>query len=319
LRIILPTTKPIIDCYPDLANMLSILNCEELASSWLSSNFIQLVYRRNDKTSYGSFLDFMRMGNDISVYEHCPYLYVNHIDKSFVNELFGDVFEFISYCLKRKIYIQMYTNKRYLAQKNVIEYDFMHETFIFGISTDEKIVYLADFYDGKYVQIECSYQDFAKAYLNSFSDNPYYQSDIFLGTNLAKYNMNKIILLQYTRHDLYRVDKKIIQMKVRDYIGGKDSFNRITESYIASGYDFYYGIDFYEQLIIDLKKQRFDIRKVHVLLSHKIFLKNQMRTMKDNGFIDLHNYNTLISQVESLIDANYKVQNKLISRCSGFQ
>lgn len=213
----------------------------------------------------------------------------------------------------------MYTNKRYLAQKNVIEYDFMHETFIFGISTDEKIVYLADFYDGKYVQIECSYQDFAKAYLNSFSDNPYYQSDIFLGTNLAKYNMNKIILLQYTRHDLYRVDKKIIQMKVRDYIGGKDSFNRITESYIASGYDFYYGIDFYEQLIIDLKKQRFDIRKVHVLLSHKIFLKNQMRTMKDNGFIDLHNYNTLISQVESLIDANYKVQNKLISRCSGFQ
>ena len=95
VKIVLPVVKPVIDCYPDLANMLSLLNSEKLADSWLATNFIQLVYRRNEKTSYGSFLDFMRMGNDISVYEHCPYLYVNHIDKYFVEDLFPNIFEFI--------------------------------------------------------------------------------------------------------------------------------------------------------------------------------------------------------------------------------
>ena len=112
VKIVLPVVKPVIDCYPDLANMLSILNCEKLADSWIATNFIQLVYRRNEKTSYGSFLDFMRMGNDISVYEHCPYLYVNHIDKYFVEDLFPNIFEFILYCLQKKTYLQMYTNKR---------------------------------------------------------------------------------------------------------------------------------------------------------------------------------------------------------------
>ena len=312
MKIVLPVVKPAIDCYPDLANMFSILNCEKLADNWIATNFIQLVYRRNEKTSYGSFLDFMRMGNDISVYEHCPYLYVNHIDKYFVEDLFPNVFEFILYCLRKKIYLQMYTNKRYLPQKNPPNYNFMHETFIFGIDTETRVLYLADFYDGKYCQIECDFDSFNQAYVNSFPDNPYYKSEIYLGTNLAKYNMNKIILLQYNRHSLYTPDVQIIKMKVEDYITGKDSFNRITESYIASGYNFYYGVDFYDQLIIDLNQGFFDMRKPHVLLSHKILIRNQLMTMYKNDMISQEDYTMLLQQIEPLIAMGMKLKNKYL-------
>lgn len=312
MKIVLPVVKPIIDCYPDLANMLSILNCEKLADRWIATNFIQLVYRRNEKTSYGSFLDFMRMGNDISVYEHCPYLYVNHIDKNFVKDLFPNVFEFILYCLQKEIYIQMYTNKRYLPQKNPPDYNFMHETFIFGIDMEKRVLYLADFYDGKYCQIECDFDSFNLAYLNSFPDNAYYKSEIFLGTNLAKYNMNKIILLQYNRHDLYTPDVQIIKTKIEDYITGKDSFNRITESYIASGYDFYYGVDFYDQLILDLNQGFFDMRKPHVLLSHKVLFRKQLITMSDNKYISQEAFTKLSQQIEPLIVIATKLQNKCL-------
>ena len=312
VKIVLPVVKPVIDCYPDLANMLSILNCEKLADSWIATNFIQLVYRRNEKTSYGSFLDFMRMGNDISVYEHCPYLYVNHIDKYFVEDLFPNIFEFILYCLQKKTYLQMYTNKRYLPQRNPPDYNFMHETFIFGIDTERRVLYLADFYDGKYCQIECDFDSFSQAYVNSFPDNPYYKSKIYLETNLAKYNMNKIILLQYNRHELYRPDVQIIKMKVEDYITGKDSFNRITESYIASGYDFYYGVDFYDQLILDLNQGFFDMRKPHVLLSHKVLLRNQLATMQANNYISQEAFTNLTQQIEALIVTATKLQNKCL-------
>jgi len=96
---ILPVTTPIIDCYPDMANMFSVLNCYDLPKKWILNNFIQIVYRRDEKNSFGSFLDLMRTGNDITIYQHCPYLDVNLMDKSFERNIFGDIFQFIQFCL----------------------------------------------------------------------------------------------------------------------------------------------------------------------------------------------------------------------------
>lgn len=299
--IVLKTEKPIIDCYPDLANMLSILEGRHICDKWIASNFIQLVYRRNSRTSYGSFLDFMRTGNDITVYQNCPYLYVNYIDKDFVEDLFENIFIFLEYSLKNNFYIQLYTNKKYLPQSNPPVTDFMHETFVYGISTEKKKVFLADFYDGKYKNIECGFDQFMEAYIHSFYDNPYYKSEIYTDTNLAKYNFNRIILLRFNAHNLYNFDKEIIIEKIHDYIKCEDSFKRIRESYIASGYQFYYGLDFYDQLSLDIDSQVFDNRKSYVLLSHKILMKKQITILLNEGIICNSDYELIMNILNPLI------------------
>ena len=312
MKIILDVANSVVDCTPDIANLLSILKCQNWADEWLCTNFIQLVYRRDEKNSFGIFLDLMRTGNDVYIYEQCPYLYVNLIDKCFVEERFSDVFEFVYYCLERGFYIQMYTNKHYLPQKNAPEFDFMHETFIYGIDTEERYIYISDFYDGKYKRVKCDYSSFEKAYLNSFKDNPYYQSDIYFEyPHMVKYHMDKIILIKYEKHNLYENNCNIIKEKIEDYISGRDSFKRMEESYLAVGYKYYYGIDFYDQMLTDIENNKLDIRKPYVLYCHKVLLRDHLFIMNKCKFVkDIEQ--KLLPLIEELIIISEKLYKKYL-------
>ncbi len=310
---ILPITTPIIDCYPDMANMFSVLNCYDLPKKWILNNFIQIVYRRDEKNSFGSFLDLMRTGNDITIYQHCPYLDVNLMDKSFERNIFGDIFQFIQFCLKNNYYIQMYINKKYISAAEDINFDFMHEVFVYGIDQDNSIIYLSDFYRGKYKRILCPFEEFENAYLNSFKDNVYYRSAIYFDyPHMVKYNMDKIILFKYVAHELYDSDYSRVRRQICDYIECKNSQNDIENSYIASGYRFYYGLDFYDQLILDIKEREFDIRKPYVLLSHKRILRLVIKEMENVGNISQDNEKMLQLKLDALILSFEKIYRRYV-------
>lgn len=303
MKITLPTVYPKIDCYPDLANMFSILGCYDVAEKWITANFYQLVFRRDDNTSFGNFLDIMRMGNDVYAYQYCPNLYINLIDKEFVENNYNNIFEFVSYCLSKGFYLQIYVNKMYIRQKGSPDFDFMHEIFIYGIDFEKKEILLADFFDGVYKQFGCNFKEFEQAYLNSFKNNAYFQSEIYFKyPHMTKYNMNKIVLIQFCNAKDFACDKNIIIKKISDYRHAKNSFGRLTESYIADGYKFFYGLDYYRHLIDDLQKDNLDIRKPYVLTSHKKILQMQIDSWITHNFIDAVSYKKLSLEIIKLIN-----------------
>lgn len=207
----------------------------------------------------------------------------------------------------------MYINKHYIPYGTPVAFDFMHETFIYGIDFQRKYVYLADFFDGKYQQINCDFFHFENAYLNSFEDNAYFQSDIYFKyPHMTKYNMNKIVLIKTCNSRPYFCDKKIIISKLYDYIEAKNSFGRVTESYIADRYTFYYGIEFYNQLILDLRNHNFDIRKPYVLLSHKLLFKKQLTLWSTFNFITSSKLKKLMAQIDDLINISTLLYRKYL-------
>lgn len=300
-------TLPVITSYPDIANLMSILNSYPNTNPWISMNFYQLAFREK---KYGTFLDALRTGNDISVYQKCPYLYFNKLCKNTIKELYKSFLDFISETINKEFYVLLDLNIKYIKRWNEKD-DLMHETLIYGYNKCNNRVYIADFFGGRYSNTICTIEEIELAFINSLEDNVFFRKQ---GNNiLSRYSPNDIFIVKIdSRNENIKIDLELIRMKLADFINGKDSFNVIRESCVHRDLEYNYGYLYYKKFANELVSYNFDLRKAHVLYDHKKILLYNMKTLYENKLISETFYTEIFKIIESMINESLILRNRFL-------
>jgi hypothetical protein len=307
----LERNNPIITSYPDIANLMSLISGDKYYRSWISMNFYQLAFRINCSLGFGTFLDSIRVGNDITIFEKCPYLYCNIADKEIIKNSFNSFFEFIMFIINKKYYIYLDLNVRYIKIWNA-DKDFMHETFISGYDSIKQEIYISDFFNGSYRNVICNKEEIEDSFYNSFKDNIYYQSDMYKMGVASRYEPNKVLLISLNNKRKIEIDKDLIKLKIKDYLNSTDTLCNIRESYVQHNLEYAYGSSFYDYLIKEIESNVLDIRKGHVLYDHKKMLTFNLDTLYNHSFITSNDYIDLKEELIRLEEISLLLRNKLI-------
>ena len=309
----LPISYPLMETSPITADLLATINMYEDATDWICSNFNQLVYgrkcSRDEKDSFGTMFESQAKENNI-IFLELPFMKFNKIKKELVNELTSSFVEFLIKCINNDYYIRVPINYKYLTEmKN--EKDYIHTVLIYGYSIIAKKFYIADFHGGKkYGFYEYSFDDVENAYLNSFVLTSVY--DEFL---------EDVIVYKIRTEELgtgIEIDKILKEMT--DFINGVDSTCRYENSYRWRDYQFYYGINYFDELIKDIEYGDVKITALHLLCDYFKMLRYKIGVLKDGNYMTEDIYVNLLEQVEMCEKQSLFCRNsylKYLISCNG--
>lgn len=319
----LPITYPIITTVPMTADLLATIGGYEKIEPWICNNFNQVMYVRSDGKdeiySFGTLFESQPKENN-TIFQELPFVKYNKIKKPLLSELFATFGSFLIKCIDNDYYIRVALNYRYLSN---IENDqeFVHMVLIYGYSMRDKVFYAADFHDGrKYGFYEYSFEDLEAAYTNSFVN----------ASGLDEYLEDIII---------YKVSEDVPEMiltpeKIReeltDFLNGLDGTCKYRNSYRWRNYDFYFGIDYFDELVKDIADDMVELNALHTLCDYFQMLKYKLNILKKHGHIILADYERLIGKLDNClkqailsrtlylkyqINASVGAKNKVISLC----
>ena len=145
-----------INCYPEYGFLFSILN--DIYDPWVMNHFIQIQMI----PGWEYFLSFQKHSE---LLEDCPYIERRVMERNELEEQ-GDVAEFVEKQIQKNNCLFLFLDRFYI--KGVSEYQryhYMHNSFVVGFDSEQSIIFLADnFENGKFSMLECTYEDFRKAF-----------------------------------------------------------------------------------------------------------------------------------------------------------
>lgn len=314
MQIRLPVVYPPITSYPYIANSLSILWVKkEKVLPWICDHYIQLVIRPKHSRTRSDFYENADMGSYIIPGNFCPFLSWLRNNQTTAN--FYKFTDYIEYQISHGYYLEACLDVFYLScSKKFKNKHFIHQTFIYGFDSENKYVFISDFYDhGKYSRKVVSYDEINKSI----------EGIDFL-----------INLYKFEDFD-YKININLLKATADDYINGRDSMNKFQYSYQSFNQDIIYGINYYNYLLdVFIKEEPIDVRPFHVLYDHKILMKIRLEYLKkiekfDDSDIDniikLNNWLIEMSFIlRSLvikynITHNYDIKKRISEKCSSIK
>lgn len=288
-EIILPVEKPWITTYPIFANPLSILQLYEKSHPWILNSFIQLVCNGGEALS---FYDFN--------YRTCPFLTVQKIKKSTINNINSNIIDFFKILLQDQQYIYLIINPKHINVYNQ-KYDGRHDIFIYGYSDSKSVFYIADnFLMGKYSYGECTYDELVKSIL--FLKNIY---EGYLGFNSCieciSYNDDE-------NYNKYYYDVNIIRLRdsLKAYLEGKVIEMWSTQEFRVARYgekSFEFGVNCYQFIHKTIEQISFNsqnhipIPSFYIIYDHKKHLLRIIQYLNKHNII---NGNIYIKKLEEI-------------------
>ncbi|MFR6514540.1 MAG: hypothetical protein ACLVA6_06370 [Dorea sp.] len=300
---ILEVRTPIVSAYPDLAHLFSILVDNKKCEKWIYNYFIQMeIY--NTLYEETPRLDFYKP----FLWESCPFIQQQIIEKVFLNRLDISVINFIekSICDNEYILIDIdhfeVKDSCFYKNKHVI-----HKVLIYGYDKEQKKLYIGDYFENyKYGFKEMNYRDFLKAYV---SCEQYIAKDI--ESSIRKYGI-RIIKTEFDND--YIFDWKFLKNSFIAYIQGTNLNKYYKIANIANRDNWSNGIKTYNILkkyIEDLckleKSDYYPFRTFQVLYEHKklmysrvIFLTNEKYITKEECVYDFEKIKVEAEKIRNL-------------------
>lgn len=272
-RKVLHMQTPMITSYPRHANLLSILENEEMYIEWLIENYIELQSAKMKKLK----LEF-HIGYDvIHFFQFCPFVVYNRAERNIVNKAYHDIIEYLCDLILDNRYVYVLVDRFYVScypQSYQKEHHY-HDIFLYGFDQEEKIFYAADFFDGKYSLKKTTFSEIKQGY-ESVKDNEDW--------------LHGVISLQVIKTMVYNLDVNKVIRNLREYIErfNPSVHNEILFSYMKSDY-FDFGINIYQTLLryFDAENVNFkvDLRPFHLLCDHKRILVEMVRHLIRNHYL----------------------------------
>lgn len=218
---------------------------------WLFNNFIQLRYNAGDgvKLEYTCFVK-----RDWRNYTINPIVKFSFNKVAMLSELNINIYDYIRANINNEQYMEFWLNEYYLPDLKAYQnYQFMHESLVYGYDDRDHSIYLVAIQGGKPVDMKVSYQDFVNAFEHNIGGN------------------DTIYSLEYNpTNDPYELDFIHILWCLEDYLYGRNS----TDDYnhLMPRERGVFGLSLYQEILEnDINKEAFllDRRIAYLLSEHK--------------------------------------------------
>lgn len=122
---------PIITCYPNHANLISVISQNENYTSWFLNNYIQLFADKNDYKKNLLRLDFYTN----NLWQSCPFVYYQKISRQFLSKFNTSIIDFCIEALELSSYIYFLVDVFYISnyQSAYKKWHNVHDIFIYGV------------------------------------------------------------------------------------------------------------------------------------------------------------------------------------------
>lgn len=296
--------EPIITCYPNHANLLSVISQNKDYLPWVYSTYIQLFCDRNDYKKNYLRLDFYTN----NILELCPFISHQKISRELLGKISNiSVAEYIISCLEEGYYCYFLIDTYFIEKYgNHNRYHYVHDIFVFGVNLERKVFYAADnFKNGKYSFEEIPIQQIVKGYYELENNN---LIDWLEGVHLIKYRVKNDY---FGLTQKYQFDIEKVVTELEDYINSFQTPKRYAnphEQWIIYAADMAFGVDVYETIIQFLEHSNdYDLRPLYVLSEHKKIMLKRLEYLENSGYLqgDFSSEFTRIERETMIINNKY--------------
>ena len=302
LAVVYPSIAPA----PIVADLLSVLETTPTTNGWICNNFKQMVYIRDhlgiEYRSLGILIEQQPRDNN-TIFSELPMLKFSKIKKEILNILCKSFVKFLENCIEQEHYIRVPLNQKFISSYNKNN-DFMHPFFFYGYNNDKQIFYIADFHSGKkYTFSILSYKDVEEAYMNSIKSE----------TTMTEY-YDDVCLFRFDSNNIdIQIDPKQIYEKLSDFINCIDSTCKYKNSERWRNCSFFYGLDYFDELIKDISCRNANTRSIHVLADfYKINLITIHSLFTNHIITDESNYKDLSESYKNCYNTALIIRNKYL-------
>ncbi|WP_455715504.1 hypothetical protein [Anaerosporobacter sp.] len=295
----LPLVEPAITTNPYVTNKLAILGNFKETQPWILQNFTNIWMQRNFRLNYGA--DFLYF----SSYRFCPFIKEFEMCTSIVDKKWKTIVEAIIDIINMGHYVYLNINTSFIPQYKNFENNQMHDIFVYGYDRDEKILYVADFFEyGKYGMKKVCFKDFIMAY-DSMDDTV--KRDFFDG----------IIILQYTARDI-PFDMEFCIQGIRDYLNSKNTIVKSILVELDKKDEVVFGIntcDIMIQYLQDLSRIeniKLDYRTFHYFYQHKVLMRLRIQFFIEKGYVKRYKDFAILDEYLEIERKWLEVRNRIL-------
>ncbi|AIQ51297.1 hypothetical protein [Paenibacillus sp. FSL R7-0331] len=294
MHIKLPMKYPALTCYPNHANLLSVISQNDRYTEWFLNNYVQLFVDKNDYKKKLLRLDFYTNNPFIT----CPFISHQHIHRNIIKRAYDDIVEFLIHSLEEGYYIYLIIDSYYISKyaKYQVNHQ-VHDLFIYGIDTERSIFYAADnFTNGKYSYEEIPLDQIRKAYDQVENLK---LSDWLEGVKLIGYReANEFWALSHT----YKFDLQNLLIELEEYLNGSKTPVRYANPYdqwYIYACEMAFGQDIFDVIIhfITYEEDLFDKRPLFVLWEHKKVMLMRLRYLEEKNYLTA-NFSDAYAKIE---------------------
>ena len=209
-----------------------------------------------------------------------PWLEQHYVPRDYIDNSKG-IFDFIRFCLKENKYLSLHLNEKYVPEKCAYNNnDFEHESLIYGIDDNKKMLFLMGFNKNQtFEAYTLSYGDFILAYNHVISKK-------------------ELVMLSYKIPDLAcTLDSKKIVVFLKEYLLGINSTYR--ETLIYDEMDWVFGINIYDVMIDNVKKLK-DKKISYLVLEHKIIMKERIKYLYRRHKLNKKDFEELFDMISDI-------------------
>lgn len=304
-KIILPIHKPIINHIPADSFLLSVIGDTEAEMDWIMGNFINI--RMNPKIGYN---DFFRT----DMWYNCYFIYENRMTRDFIINNTSNIPQFFMNQISNGFYAYTYLNRacisNYVSKRNTT-----HNPLLYGYDQEKGIFYVADFFaDGKLSFETCSFEEVEKAFDIEGLDYKYILYRFFKKVDAVDFKFDyKNTILQLENY----IESKNMYMDGLYHYFTNESEDAIAEN-VEHGFDFVFGLAFYDGLKQMYMKNWDAVKAAHVLVLHKELMAKRIEYFFGKGLVQ--NVEILRDKCSELIRMSTLLRNVILKRtCSNNQ
>lgn len=297
--------EPMITSYPSTALMVMMLQSDpERYGAYLANLYVRLVCRDNSN-------ELSRMDHELNfednqaavnpgLVEHSPFI-VYKLPRIFIQEKCLYFRDFVHYGIDKGFYIHICLNDAYLeCSKYFNKQSRQHPATVYGY--DDKSIYVADFWNGKYSQSAVSNESANMSFLANYikeADNPGtdYMRDVYL------------IKLRDKKYE-FRIDHLVEDLT--DHLNSCDSTKKFCRSYTLGDSILYYGLQCYDIISRNLEDNLPDIRTFHLIYDHKVMMKYRLDYISSNRILSNDAVNRIAPICDEILNKSFILRNNVL-------
>ncbi|WP_440109532.1 hypothetical protein [Paenibacillus sp. QZ-Y1] len=283
MSLILPMNYPVVTCYPNHSNLLSVISQNERYVDWFLDNYIQLLANKDEYKRNILRLDFYT--NDL--WKTCPFVQIQQISRKTIAKKYDNIIDFFRDSIREQSYVYVLVDKYYISkyQNSYKKNHYVHDIFLYGFDNDKEVFYAADnFAGGKYSYETIKFSESTDAYNHVGILN---LEDWLEGIQLVTYR-EKNNFWGLTHYYKFDIDKLIIELS--DYLTSFKTVKRYGHAYyqwMLHAADYAFGLEVYDVIInyLNATSDLNDLRPLFVLWEHKKVMLLRIKYLEENKFI----------------------------------
>lgn len=270
MKKVLPVNKPLSTCYQFMAFPLAILSKREECEPWIFNNFIQACFHKDYNNapvpSYFYIFDFAIN----------PWLQVQRLQRDIIKSMNINIIELIKNAIDMEYYVTLNVDEFYIPERIAYQkFHHTHDILVHGYDDETETLMVLGFNEKMSFEVTTvRYWEFQKAFEN---------------LDHIKNNCHQLFLYKYNPEGKYTFNIPLLIESLEDYLYSRNTSNKfsmVSEPWVRA-----YGMECYDYLKCYLNdfligNAKFDIRYLHFLYEHKLFMRERIKFLIKNNFLE---------------------------------